>query len=237
MSRKKSRRTPRKPTGTTGHLSLDPHTRTAEFVMVKFPSTKPEIEQYVLDCTLAIVRKMGRNLYRLTAPAFQNFEQDFDFTLPTENGTQYLDLMEMKPTSGPYSAAPGSYRVWDFAQAIYGEIIKKAQKYGPNRRDVIHLLLYSTDHRFQPDFGVFQLLKVWLGQKRHCFRSVLHYSPADQNSGELLRLFRTTPEERRCDIAELRERVIMMADFTKLEVDAEGGASVPISPPPAGWRS
>ena len=81
MSRKKSRRTPRKPTGTTGHLSLDPHTRTAEFVMVKFPSTKPEIEQYVLDCTLAIVRKMGRNLYRLTAPAFQNFEQDFDFEL------------------------------------------------------------------------------------------------------------------------------------------------------------
>ncbi len=47
-------------------------------------------------------------------------------------------------------------------------------------------------------------------------------------------LFRTTPEEHRCDSAEFRERVIMTADFTKLEVDAEGSASVPFSPPPRG---
>lgn len=234
MSRKRHR--PRKPTGTTGHVSLDPHTRSAEFVTVNFPSTKPEIERYVLDCALGTVRKRGHNLYRLTAPAVRNVEQDFDFTLPTENGTQYLDLMEMKPSRGPYHSAPGSYRVWDFAEAVYGDIVTKARKYGPNRHDVIHLLLYSTDQRFQPDFGVFQLLKVWLGQKRHCFRSVLHYSPADQTSGEMLRVFRTTPEERRCDIQELRERVIMTADFTKMEVDAEGEASFPISPPPPGWR-
>src|SRR6266849_5170275 len=118
MSRKR-RRPSRKPTGKIGHLSLDPTALTADFVTVNFPSRKTEIEQYVLDCAITTARKTNHNFYRLTGAPLRNAEQDFDFSLPTESGTEYLDLMEMKPSSGPYQTAPGSYWVWGFAESVY----------------------------------------------------------------------------------------------------------------------
>jgi len=237
MARKRRRRAPRKPTGQIGHLSLDPSARTAEFVTVQFPSTKPEIEQYILDCAIENTRKTSHALYRLTSSPIRNVESDFDFTLPTERGTQYLDLMEVKPPGGTYDAGPASYWVWDFAEAVYAQILKKSAKYGVTRRERIHLLLYSTDWRFYPDRGVFQLLTIWLGQKRHVFRTVLHYAPADQTSGDLIRLCPTKPEERRTvDVRELRQAVIMPADFSRLQVESGGAAVVPVSPPPPDWR-
>ncbi len=114
-----SRRRPGKPTGEIGHVSVDPHSRDSDFVKVKFPTTKGEIEQYILDSAIDNVRQAGHNLYRLTSAAIQNVERDFDFTLPTDRGLQYLDLMEIKPPPGKYSDAPGSYWVWDFAEAVY----------------------------------------------------------------------------------------------------------------------
>src|SRR6266511_925242 len=116
-------------------------------------------------------------------------------------------------------------------------ILQKSSHYGSSRKERIHLLLYSTDWRFHPDRGVFQLLSLWLGQKRHLFRTVLHYAPLTQTTGDLIRLIPTKPEERRrVNVQELKQAVIMPGDFSKLRVEADGEVSFPICPPPPDWR-
>jgi len=206
-------------------------------VTVNFPSPKAEIEQYILDRVLETDRKTGRNFYNLANTPTMNPEQDFDFSLPTVTGLEYLDLMEIKTTQGPYGSAPASYWVWDFAEATYGQLLKKAATYGPNQYDAIHLLLYSTDWRYHPDVGVLELLKIWLAHGRNCFRTVRYYAPDSQTSGELFSVFPSLPEERRAiDVKELKERAIMPADFSRLRVEKDGSVSAPICPPPPGWK-
>ncbi len=236
MSRRRKRKV-HKPTGSIGHIEVDPEAKTADFMPVDFPSTKAEIEQYMLRRVLASPNEAALKFYKLSGTPIRNPESHFDFTLPTINGLQYLDLMEIKPTDGRHATAPGSYWVWDFAEAVYAQLKRKSDKYGAERADKIHLVLYNTDWRQVPDRGVMQLLMVWLAHGTHCFRTVVNYALYGGGDGELFRLFPSRPEERRrIDVHALRKDAVMGADFSKVRVEPGGAAVVPVSPPPPGWR-
>lgn len=236
MSRKRRKSKGHKPTGQIGRLSASANERVAEFVPVGFPQDKQEIEKFIVSRLFQQTAGLIQGFYRLSGAPAQNNENDFDFTLPTVGGLEYLDLMELKPTGGRYTEASGSFWVWDFAEVVYGDICKKVAKYGETRREAIHLLLYHTDWKFRPDPGVLQLLMLWLAHGKHCFRTVIHYSP-DNNSNEVLRLFPTRPEERRSiDVKWLKTAVVMNADMSRVELGPDGEAIVPISPPPPDWR-
>jgi hypothetical protein len=218
-----------KPTGVIGPIVLDPSVRTAEFVPIKFPT---EIERYILDRAIATVGKTGHSLYRLTATPIQNPESHFDFTLPTARGEQYLDLLEFAPLTGSYRGAPSSFYVWEFAEQLHKQVAKKASKYGYPRRERIHLLTYSTDWRFRPDLSVLSLLTLWFAHQALPFATVLYYSPDDQTSGEIWRLFPSRPEElQQIDEDALREVKVQLADFSEIQVNSSGAAMVPLSPP------
>jgi len=227
-----------KPTGVIGPISLDPGARTAEFAPIRFPATKPEIERYILDRAIETVRKTGHSLYRLVATPIQNPESHFDFTLLTASGEQYLDLLEFAPLVGSYQGAPGSYYVWDLAEELLEQVTKKATKYGSRRRERIHLLTYTTDWRFRPDLNVLSLLTLWLARQPHPFATIFYYSPDDHDFGDMWRLFPSRPDElQRVDESALRDAVVLLADFSRMQVESSGAAVVPVSSPPRRRRS
>jgi hypothetical protein len=233
MSRKRHRRNRAKPTGVVGPIHLDVGAKTAEFVPVKLPTTKLEIERYILDRAIDVVRKKGKNLYALTAAPVQNAEAHFDFTLPTAKGEEYLDLLEFAPLAGAYATAPTSYYIWDLAEQLLKRLLKKVTKYGYPRRERIHLLAYTTDYRFRPDLNVLSLLALWVTRHPHPFTTIQYYSPDDQCSGEVWTLFPLPAANlKRVDEGALRDAFVLLADFSKAQVDSSGGTVVPLGPPP-----
>jgi hypothetical protein len=236
MSRRKRAKLS-KPTGSLGHIEIDPEGKASQFVPLTFPRTKEEVEQFVLDKVLTLSNGAATKFYHLTGSPVRNVENHFDFSLPTDSGIQFLDLMEVKPTRGTHESAPGSYWVWGFAEAVYGELLKKSAKYGVGRSDRIHLLLYNTDWRQVPDRGVLQLLMLWLAHGSHCFRTVLNCSIYGGGDAELFRLFPSKPEERRkIDVAGLKKAALMGPDYSRVHLEPDGAVEVPLSPPPPGWR-
>jgi hypothetical protein len=100
----------KKPTGELGVTRIR-FSGEVTFTPVVFPTTKREIEQFILDAALKAGRlriEFGpkkiayepraidlRSLYGLSGAPVQNEENHFDFTLPTDAGPTYLDLMEI----------------------------------------------------------------------------------------------------------------------------------------------
>jgi hypothetical protein len=116
--------------------------------------------------------------------------------------------------------------------AILREIERKSTKYGTDRREVIHLLGYSTDWRFRADDKVLTLLRLWLTRLQHPFETIYYYSPDDVSSGQVWKLFRARSEQiSRIDEEQLRDTIILLADFSRLQVESTGAVVVPLGAP------
>ena len=109
-----------------------------------FPQSKDEIERHIVDLMLGSANKQGLNPFELVGEPVQNPENNFDFTIPTPSGEEYLDLMEIAPldiVGGTHETAPASYMSGEFADIIMTKILTKSQGYGRAPRALIHLLL------------------------------------------------------------------------------------------------
>ena len=142
----------KKPIGTVGPIVIDSENRTAEFRPLHFPRDKAEPESHIVRFVVAGLRNSATNFYRLVTNPIQNPENDFDFTLPTTSGDEYLELMEVAPlehVAGSYEAAPASYNHGELADYVFKKLLSKARKHRSVPQPPVHLLLYTTDWRFR----------------------------------------------------------------------------------------
>jgi hypothetical protein len=147
MGNATQRRKHRKPTGEVGYLTVPPNCGEQPFRRFVFPTQKEEVERCILAGVLETCRLRGVDPYGLTGEPVRNPEDDFDFTLPTTAGTQYLDLAEFAPIdgrTGAHAHGPPSYVVEVRGNEAIATIRRKAEHY-PTRGARLHLLLYSTD--------------------------------------------------------------------------------------------
>jgi hypothetical protein len=152
------------------------------------PDTKADIERRILSHARAAAETQGRSLYDLVSEPIQNAENDFDFTLETTSGRQYLDLVEVV-LAGGYEGASNAIEVGSFADQLWALVKKKSQKYGVPRRHRVHLLLYSTHWKFLPSDSVIDLLSLYCARKIHSFISIAIVVPIDHNTAQLWRVF------------------------------------------------
>jgi len=216
----------RKPVGESGVLTIGPERQSAEYKGIHYGGTKIGIENYFLEVTLASARKKGVNLYNLTEKPVQNLEDDFDFTLNTQFGKQYLDLMEVAPLEeidGSYLQAPASYNNGEMADRVWAKLEGKSRKYGTHRPERIHLLLYSTDWRFRLADGVLGLLRFRAKSEDLVFASIVYYSPADQESGTVTILHpvaETSSES--FDDEHVRAKCSERLDLSRFKIEPDG---------------
>lgn len=187
----------RKPRGQLGYLAIGYGSQ--EFQIMSLPESKDEIEQWKLNAALRAAGRGGVNPYKLIEGPCRNPEAHFDFTLPTESGTEYLDLMEIIVTSGRASrrgheAGPLAYDAHEMAEAIFQMVAAKSRHYGRPRKPV-HLLLYPTDWRFRLVEPVAQLLALFLFRRHHAFQSVSYFAPDSPEEGEFRILYPLSGEE------------------------------------------
>jgi len=170
----------RKPTGITGPTRVGPDG--VEFLQLAFPTTKDEIEQFIV-ATFGCEPLPGGLTIR---SRHQNRENDLDFSIKTSLGSMFLELMEIAPLEnlrGSYESAPASYRPYDFAQHIYAKAMRKSAHYASNKKPKIVLLLYVTNWTFNLSESVICLLQYWFCTRPHCFEWIFAYHPIDQHNG------------------------------------------------------
>ena len=159
-----------------------------ELIPNQLPAEKSGIEARILDLALKAAEFMKIDLYGLASAPVQNDENNFDFTLDTTSGTEYLDLVEVV-LEGGYDGASSSILVGDMADQMFEQIKKKARKYGTRRRSNIHLLLYSTHWKFLPSESVISLLSLYCFRKHHGFKTVAVMMPIMDESAVLWKCF------------------------------------------------
>src|SRR4051812_1734477 len=100
-----------------------------EFIPHELPDQKDQIEMAILRQALDAASAQQIELYDLQEEPIQNAENDFDFTLRTPAGNEFLDLVEFVAAGG-YTKAPSRYNVGDMAERLFDLVRMKARKYG-----------------------------------------------------------------------------------------------------------
>ena len=154
----------------------------------KQPDAKDGIERTMLDIALVAAEAQKIALYDLSDSPKQNAEADFDFTLPTLDGNEYLDLVEVV-LAGGYQSAQSRVSASEMADHVFGLVMSKARKYGVQRRATVHLLLYTTHWKFFPSGGVISLLTLLCHRHYHDFKTVAFVAPMGEGSGVCWRIF------------------------------------------------
>lgn len=176
-----------KPTGPRGILTLRGEGLPPLFMPVSAPASAEGIDGFIVEGATATAAKEGVRLFGQTSRPIRDPANSFDFTIPTESGDQYLDLLEVAPPSyldGSHDKGPGPYYQGELADRVWSEIQRKALKYGPPRA-AIHLLIFPTDWRLHVSDGTLQLIAVFLAKRRHPFSTVVYYAPDDAGWGDL----------------------------------------------------
>lgn len=226
-----------KPRGEIGPIVIDPEGQSTGFTPVDLPDSKEEIEQFIVNLALKVEPMLGELLYGLVDEPRRTRESDFDFTLKTKSGNQYLELTEIAPlelTGGRYDGAPISYHQGKMADLVSSVIAKKAKKYGRGPGSPLHLLTYCTDWRFKLSKGVLTLVAHWAWKHPHCFASIINVVPSSK-AGEVTVLFPLEPRAfSNFREEDLRNRLILRPDLNRLEARSDGSVVTPVSWPP--WR-
>lgn len=181
--------------------------RDPELLPYQLPAEKAGIEWRILDLALKAGESQKISLYGLVGAPIQNPENDYDFTLPTVAGTEYLDLIEVV-LKGGYQGSPNSIGVGDMAEQMYSLVARKAKKYGFRRRSTVHLLLYATHWKFQPSDSVIALLSLFCRRRRHGFKSVVVMMPMMDEAALLWRCLPTETAMSHEEEMVLRNRVL-----------------------------
>jgi hypothetical protein len=193
------RKKPIKPTGTTGPVTIISGSSgaTAEFRKLKFPTTKEDIEKFIVNEFLKAAATLNF-LPQAVVSASQNDQANFDFSLKlTGGGTKSLELMEIAPLEnlrGSYAIAPASYKPYDFARFIFEKLMAKSQRYKASNQGGLILLVYVTDWHFVLSQTVTALLQYWTCHTEHSFEAIYCYSPIDEGTG-VAELIYPTPKE------------------------------------------
>jgi hypothetical protein len=171
----------RKPTGTSGPVVLTGG-QGAEFQQTVFPAAKDEIEQFIVSGALATAAQTHPAFRALYGQPAQNEENNYDFTLRVEGRTESLELAEFVFPGG-HESSGGEYLSGDYADLMMALIKKKARKYGIERRDRVHLLIYTTDWRVLAGQNALNLLREYALRKRHAFKTIAYYASRDAEGG------------------------------------------------------
>jgi hypothetical protein len=230
---KEPKRTHRKPTGKLGSLVIGVG-RTAAFQAVRFPESKRPIERQIFEAARRASESVSpsfREFYGLTAEPLQNSdEQGPDYILQTKSGEQYLDLAEAAPLAklgGTYDDLGLSYINGERADLVYDEVIAgKVARYGKNRRDAIHLLLYATDFRLSLSSEVLDLLGYRASRQPHGFPSIVYFDLDGTGKGEFHVIYpRPLSDFEVFDEASVRPTQTVFADFPNFRPIPDGAAT------------
>ena len=179
---------PKKPTGVTGAciMSLGDVSAQAEFLPLKFPKAKEEIEAFIVGSFLNEGKKRPNFFSTHEIEVKQNKLDDYDFTLYSPYGEMSLELMEIAPLEnllGSYENAPKSYKPYDFAKFIFDKLMGKSVRYASSTGDGLILLMYVTDWHFALSETIINLLKYWTAQTQHSFEEIFFYVPIEPEGG------------------------------------------------------
>lgn len=189
---------PTKPTGVNGpiEIAIGAERNQVEFLPIKFPSTKGEIEEFIVAGFLKEA-KQKKILDSSILGVQQNKLDDFDFSLNTSSGKKALELMEIAPLEnlrGSYEKAPSSYKPYEFAEHILNKLMSKSSRYASSKGSGIVLLTYITDWRFDLSNTVITLLQYWCVSTQHSFEQIYCYTPTTKEEG-VATLIYPTPKE------------------------------------------
>jgi hypothetical protein len=177
-----------KPTGIGGPLKLGVEadgTAQKEFLQVKYPSDKSDIEKLIAGAFVnSIATVPGPNGQTLHMSELQqNVEDDFDFTVTTGDGLAYLELLEAAPLRGPYEKASPQYMPYDYAQKMLAHIGEKAFRYPFSGVKKIYLLIYVTHWAFIFSESTINCLRYWLAVLPSPFTGIFLYMPITEAEG------------------------------------------------------
>jgi len=144
------------------------------------PDGKAEIELDIVRRAIKALSAAGTLPFHLVGEPVQNPEDDWDFSLPTLDGTQHLDLVEFAPlsrTAGSYDRVPQNRNNGDVADDVVALIARKEARYGSLVQRRVHLLIYTTDWRLTPPVRVERLVALDLSRRGTGFTSILYCSP------------------------------------------------------------
>jgi hypothetical protein len=222
------RKKPRKPTGHAGSIVVSSLPQASGFERVEFPGGKDELERYIFGGARRTATRVGMDPYRLLGEPVQNPENDFDFTLPTAYGREFLDLVEFAPITGAggYAGAPLSYTVDGLGDEVISAIRAKAEHYGTGMAG-LQLLVFSTDFRYRPEQPVLDWVSCWCVDTQHPFKTIHYYFPEEGQTGVLTLVFpRAVEEISRIDRNLLRGGQVALVDFSEPEISADGSVSM-----------
>ena len=134
---------PNKPTGKVGAFSIGP--KGVNMEDIDFPTNKEDIERYVAQQFVTHPPRDETEFF-LAETLQQNLQDDLDFSVDTENGNKYLELMEFAPLGqlrGVHDQVPTQHDVGGIVDFFLGEVEKKSLKYS-NVPDVF-LVTYVTE--------------------------------------------------------------------------------------------
>ena len=214
----------RKPRGLNAALKIKGAGQ-PELVPNVLPDEKAAIEARILDLTLKANEAQEVQLYELEGLPVQNPENDYDFTLPTTSGIEYLDLVEVV-LKGGYQGAPTSIAIGNMVDQMFALVKRKARKYGMRRRSIIHLLMYSTHWKFLPSESVIALLSLYCHRKQHGFKTVAVMMPIMDDASVLWRCFpsmKPIADLSRQEELRLRARVLHQLGPADAKPTPEGG--------------
>lgn len=184
----------KKPTGHSGTFRVSSPgdgTFSTEFQKINFPTKKAEIEKIIASWFVESLGKKESSEGR--RPTFNdlvaNAERDLDFSVATERGTGLLELQEVAPLSGPYTAAPTSHTPYDRAQYVLSKIHEKSNKYGSRGATERFLLIYTTHFSFSLSDTAINSLRVWLDQAPPLFDAVFSFAPLTWGEGVTEKLY------------------------------------------------
>jgi len=187
-------------TGISGHFRVSAQADgklLGSFVQLPFSPGKAAIERQMAENFIASINALmirdGGERFMLKNPR-ATAENDFDFQLDPPSGTAALELMEIAPLTGPYAAAPASYRPYELARSILTAVHAKSRHYASTRGPDIYLLLYLTHWTFTLSLSTVRCLQYWLQRERTVFSAIFAYQPLDAHSGVPHWLFPIPPE-------------------------------------------
>lgn len=220
----------RKPRGELASLQIQGGS--VKCVRAKIPNSKEQIEEWILRSAIRAADQRGISLYDLAAEPVKNDENDLDFTLPTTDGTAYLDLMEVVLFKGrTYAEAPTAYSIGEMATQTLAGVTKKSKMYGKPHNPV-HLLLYSTDWRFVLVREVLDLVGLWLNRLNPVFATVKYVCPDSDGGAILEHVFpRSSGEFTSFDEQRAMNSLFVFGDIRIAKAEADGTVRIPMQNP------
>jgi len=212
----------KKPVGNVGFFRL---TGDGKGVPIdqSLPEQKGAIELRMVEMFL---RSHPPNSKAIFSNPRQNKESDFDFTVSTDHGDAFLELMEIAPldgSGGSFDNVPASHNAQALAAAITKNILKKSRRYRVKRD--LFLLIYLTHWAFALGRATIQFLRYNLRKQKHVFRAVFYLAPLDDETGYFEWLFPVPPRYLlNFRPEEHKEAVVTNFDYRKWQI-ARGGDS------------